>query len=130
MYFYLIMDLKQGTLYLIRHNEEKFQHFEGTFKGYTYTNAGYKNVLYPAFKNLIKYRYTIFTKNKEHYDDSNYYEHTDNPPHIEIILDFKNTTFYHAEKVKNGKKAIQNRERRTVNMILRQILNDPYFEWL
>ena len=122
------MDLKEGTIYLIRHNEEKFQHFEGTFKEYAYSNRGYSNVLYPTFKNIIKYRYKIST-NIEHYDDSNYYEHTDFPPHREEFLDFKNTTFYDAEKVKNGQKAIQNRERRSVNMIIRQIIGDPNFEW-
>ena len=122
------MELKKGTVYLIRHNEEKFQHFEGTFKEYAYSNRGYNNVLYPTFKNIIKYRYKIST-NIKHYDDSNYYEHTDTPPHREEFLDFKNTTFYDAEKVKNGQKAIQNRERRTVNMILRRLIGDEHFEW-
>ena len=119
------MELKEGTLYLIRHNEEKWQHFEGTFKEYAY--LGYNNVLYPTFNNVIQYRYAIHT-NIEHYDDSNYYEHTDTPPHREF-LDFKNITFYDAEKVKSGKKAIQQRERRTVNMILRRLIGDEHFEW-
>ena len=121
------MELKEGTLYLIRHNEENFQHFEATFKEYAYSNRGYNNVLYPTFKNIIKYRYKIYTKT-QHYDDTNYYEHTDFPTHEEI-LDFKNITFYDAEKVKSGKKAIQNRERRTVNMILRRLIGDEHFEW-
>jgi hypothetical protein len=122
-------ELKKGTVYLIRHKEEKWHHFEGTFKEYTYTNLGYNNVLYPTFKNVIRY-YTInpITK-KEHDGDYNYYKPTDNHPHMDVFLDFRNITFYDAEKVKNGKKAIQKRERRTVNMILRRLIGDECFEW-
>ena len=120
-------ELKVGTVYLIRHNEEKWHHYEGTYKGYTIP-IGYNNV-YPTFKNVIKYKYTIHA-NKEHYDDSNYYEHDDFPTHIEVaLIDFKNITFYDAEKVKSAKKAIQNRDRRIVNMILRRLIGDKHFEW-
>ena len=118
------MELKEGTVYLIRHNDNKYRHFEGTFKRYTILN----NTVYPAFKNFIKYRCKVST-NIKHYDDSNYYEHTDDFPYIEVLIDFKNTTFYDSKKVKNGQKAIQNRERRTVNMILRRLIGDEHFEW-
>ena len=119
----MMLELKQGTVYLIRHNEEKWEHFEGTFKEYTFTHLGYNNVLYPKFNNVIRY-YKINPTNK----DDNYYI-PDIPPHMDIFLDFKNITFYDAEKVKNGKKAIQNRERRTINMILRRLIGDEHFEW-
>jgi hypothetical protein len=118
----MMSELKQGTLYLIRHKEEKWEHFEGTFKEYIYTHLGYNNVLYPKFDNVIRY-YMIDPTNKHDYYIP------DKPPHMAIFLDFKNITFYDAEKVKNGKKAIQNRERRTVNMILRRLIGDEHFEW-
>lgn len=88
------------------------------------------------FINLVCYLRTHLED--DHYSDSNYrrsyYRH-----HVAPIVTFSNTIhcrYYDAEKVKtfdkvkNLQKAIQSRERRSTNMILRQLIGDPNFEWL
>lgn len=121
-----ILDLKQGSVYLIRHDLEKYRHFEGTFTEYEIIRNG---KMAPKFINCVCY-IRIHVEH-DHYSDSNYCRsnnRNDSKPII-VFCDDVNTRYYHAEKVKNLQKAIESRERRSLNMILRKIIGDPNFEW-
>lgn len=125
-----ILDLKQGSVYLIRHDLDKYRHYEGTF---IETRTMYGK-LSPEFINCVCYIRQV--ENIDHYSDSNYcisqYQN-DSDPH-RIFCDPIRTRYYDAEKVKmfdkvkNLQKAIQSRERRSTNMILKRLVNED-FEW-
>ena len=125
-----MLDLKQGIVYLIRHEIDKYRHFEGTFSEYEIIN----DKLNPKFINCVCYIRTHIQR-VDHYSDSNYSRsHSDSNP-INIFCDPIRTRYYDAvkvrtfDKVKNLQKAIQSRETRSVNIILRQLIGDPNFEW-
>ena len=126
-----ILDLKQGSVYLIRYVYDKGRHYEGTFSEHQIINGK----LDTKFINLVCYLRTAFEG--DHYSDSNYCR-SPHRHHSDPIVTFSNTIhcrYYDAvkvktfDKVKNLQKAIQSREIRSVNMILRQLIGDPNFEW-
>ena len=124
------MELKEGTVYLIRHNEEKFQHFEGIFKDYISVPYGEGRHLAPRFINCYCYNRTHDEK-VDNYSDSSYSigSGRNDLNMTYVFCDIINTRYYDSKKVKNVQKAIQQRERRTVNMILRRLIGDEHFEW-
>lgn len=128
-----LIDLKQGSVYLIRHDFEKYRHVEGTFSEYETISNG---KMAPKFINCLCY-IRIHVEHVNHYSDSNYCRSNninDLNPMITFCDDIR-TRYYDSEKVrmfdkvKNLQKAIQSRERRSVNMILRQLIGDPNFQW-
>ena len=126
-----VVDLKQGNVYLIRYIFDKYRHYEGTFSEHRIINGK----LDTKFINLVCYLRTN-VEHFDHYSDSNYcisHYPNDSAP----IVIFSNTIkcrYYDAvkvktfDKVKNLQKAIQSRERRSVNMILKRLVNE-HFEW-
>lgn len=124
------MELKQGTLYLIRHDSDKHRHFEGIFKEYVSVPFHKTTVLAPTFINCYGY-YRNTSEKVYNYSDSNYYRSSDRNElnTTNTFCDPINTRYYDSKKVKNSQNAKQNRERRTVNMILRRFIGDPNFEW-
>jgi hypothetical protein len=123
------MDLKEGTVYLIRNDTEKYRHFEGTFNEYNIIPipSSEASIVAPKFLNCFLYHRNHLEK-VDTYSDSNYSKSSEFNP-INIFCDPIGTRYYDAEKVKNGQKAIQQRERRTINMILRRLIGDDCFEW-
>ena len=125
-----ILDLKQGSVYLIRYNFDKYRHFEGTFSEHL-TIYGELN---PKFINCVCYIREV--EHIDHYSDSDYYiSHYQNDQEpINVFSSVARASFYDAvkvktfDKVKNLQKAIQSRERRSVNMILKRLVNED-FEW-
>ena len=123
--------MKQGSVYLIRHDRDKYRHYEGTFSEIRTINGK----LSPEFINCVCY-IRIHVENIDHYSDSNYcrshYRNDLNPNRI--FCDRIRTRYYDAvkvktfDKVKNLQNAIQSRERRSVNMILKSLVNED-FEW-
>lgn len=128
------MELKEGTIYLIRNDREKYRHFEGIFK--EYVSLPYGGVPYmgeklaPKFINCYCYRRND-VETVDQYSDSNYYRSSNiyELNLTSVFADPIHTRYYDAEKVKNAHHAKQNRERRTVNMIIRRFIGDPNFEW-
>ena len=126
-----ILDLKQGSVYLIRYNFDKYRHFEGTFSEHL-TIYGELN---PKFINCVCYIRKV--EHIDHYSDSDYYlsHHQNDQNSINVFSSVTRASFYNAEKVKtfdklkNLQKSIESRERRSVNIILRQLIGDPNFEW-
>jgi hypothetical protein len=120
------MDFKEGRVYLFWFR--KNVHCEGTFVTYDSSNK-------PLFRNIIYgHRYHEFKDIKfDNYNEYNYKFFNsckfNNDTQIGAF-DFNNYDykFYDAEKVKNGQNAINNMERRTVNMILKRLVNEE-FEW-
>jgi hypothetical protein len=125
-----ILDLKQGNVYLIRHDFDKYRHYEGTFIETRTINGK----LSPEFTNCVCYIRQV--EHINNYSDSDYrishYQNDSNP--INIFCDPIRTRYYDAvkvktfDKVKNLQKAIQSRERRSANMILKRLVNED-FEW-
>jgi hypothetical protein len=125
-----ILDLKQGSVYLIRHDLNKYRHFEGTFIESRTINGK----LSPEFTNCVCYIRQV--EHIDHYSDSDYcrsqYQSDQNPNHV--FCDPIRTRYYDAvkvktfDKVKNLQKATESRERRSVNMILKRLVNEE-FEW-
>ena len=127
-----LLDLKEGSVYLIRYVYDKYRHYEGTFSEYRIINGN----LDTKFINLVCYLRTN-VDHFDHYSDSNYcisHYPNDSAP-IVIFSSTARARFYDAEKVKmfdkvkNLQKAIESRETRTVNMILKRLVNED-FEWL
>ena len=126
-----LLDLKQGSVYLFRYVYDKYRHYEGTFSEHLTINGQ----LSPEFINCLCYIRQV--EHIDHYSDSDYcishYQNDSNPNRI--FCDPVRTRYYDAEKVKmfdklkNLQKAIESRERRTVNMILKRLVNE-HFEWL
>jgi hypothetical protein len=124
------VDLKQGNVYLIRRDFDKYRHYEGTFIETRTINGK----LSPEFINCVCYIRQV--EHIDHYSDSHYcishYQNDLNPNRI--FCDPIRTRYYDAEKVKmfdklkNLQKAIQSRERRSANMILKRLVNED-FEW-
>lgn len=124
------MDLKEGTVYLIRNDNNKYRHFEGTFHEYYIIPSPSRGVsiLAPKFLNCSLY-HSNHPEKVYNYSDSDYTKSSEFNPMGNVFCDPINTKYYDAEKVKNGQKAIQKKERRTINMILRKLIGDEYFEW-
>jgi hypothetical protein len=125
-----LLDLKEGNIYLIRYNFDKYRHFEGTFIEYLTINGE----LNPKFINCLCYIRQV--QHIDHYSDSDYcisdYQNDRFP--INVFSSATRASFYDAEKVKtfdkvkNLQKSIESRERRSVNMILKRLVNED-FEW-
>lgn len=125
-----LLDLKHGSVYLIRYNFDKYRHYEGTFSEHL-TIHGELN---PKFINCVCYIRQV--EHIDHYSDSDYcisHYPNDSAP----IVIFSSTTrcrYYDAvkvktfDKVKNLQKAIESKERRAVNIILKRLVNED-FEW-
>jgi hypothetical protein len=128
-----LLDLKEGCVYLIRYNFDKYRHYEGTFSQ-TRTINGELN---PEFINCFCYIRQV--EHIDHYSDSHYCldkrDYYNNPNSINVFSSVARANFYDAkkvktfDKVKNLEKSIQSRERRSANMILRQLIGDPNFQW-
>ena len=124
-----VQDLKEGGVYLIRYNFDKYRHYEGTFSQTRTINGELK----PEFINCHCYIRQV--EHIDHYSDSHYcIDIRDHPNSINVFSSVARANFYDAkkvktfDKVKNLQKAIQSRERRTVNMILKRLVNED-FEW-
>jgi len=127
-----LLDLKPGSIYLIRYIFNKYRHFEGTFIEHLTINGE----LNPKFINCVCYIRQV--EHIDHYSDSHYcisiphYQNDHNS--INVFSSTARARFYDAvkvktfDKVKNLQKAIESRERRTVNMILKRLVNED-FEW-
>jgi hypothetical protein len=102
------MDLKEGTLYLIRYKLDKKRIFTGTFK--FCTKDKWSNKMNADFTNVMN------NSSKETIDEVSIYNYTD-------------YHYYDAEKVKSAKQAIENMEKRALNQILKRLVNE-HFEWL
>ena len=125
------MDLKEGTVYLIRNiYDNKYRHFEGTFSEYISLPYRGGRQLAPKFINCNCYNRIHFGK-VDKYSDSSYSRGNERRylNSNSVFADPIHTRYYDAEKVKNAQHAKQNRERRTVNMIIRQLIGDETFEW-
>lgn len=116
-------ELKEGTVYLIRNIYEKNWHYEGKFTRYE-TNIS--NKLCMVFRDVNVYTRREDVKHN-HYCGDNYKCFKTSPY---VIFHTDVYEYYDYEKVKNGQNAIQNRERRTINMIIRRFIGDETFEWL
>ena len=119
------MDFKEGKVYLF-YFRKNVHCCEGTFVKYDSSNK-------PLFRNII-YGHNLSKDVKFHnYNEYNYHFSNsckfNNDTQIGTF-DFNNYNykFYDAEKVKNGQNAINNMERRAVNMILKRLVNEN-FEW-
>ena len=121
------MELKEGTVYIIRskfNKSPKFNksHFEGTFiRRQTRTDS---NELFYRFENVICYttRKPVYLY---HYIDA--YCMGDCESNLTGLFD-TNNNFYDAEKVKSAKKAFQSMEKRSLDMVLKRLVNEN-FEW-
>jgi hypothetical protein len=127
-----VLDLKEGCVYLIRYNFDKYRHYEGTFS----QNQTINGELNPKFINCICYIRQV--EHIDYYSDSDYCldkRDYNNPNSINVFSSVARANFYDAkkvktfDKVKNLQKAIESREKRSVNMILRQLIGDPNFQW-
>ena len=102
------MDLKEGTLYIIRFKHDKKRIFVGTFKCFiNHTKGDKKNA--------------NFTNVTAHYTN-----------HISNELSFYNYTdynYYDVCKLNNAQKARHDMERRAIDMVLKRVVNEE-FEWL
>jgi hypothetical protein len=126
-----LVDLKQGNVYLIRRIFDKYRHYEGTFIETRTINGK----MSPEFINCVCYIRQV--EHIDHYSESDYCRshcQNDSNPNM-VFCDPIRTRYYDAEKVKmfdkvkNLQKAIESRERRSVNMILRKFIGDPNFDW-
>jgi hypothetical protein len=99
------MDLKEGTIYLIRYRFDKTRIFVGTFKRVT------KNLNIPSaeFINVRAYYTTAISPKRTfcHYTDYDYYD---------------------VCKINNAKKARYDMEKRALDLVLKRVVNE-YFEW-
>ena len=100
------MDLKEGTIYLIRYKVHKNHVFTGTFKCFVknthnITNANFINVT------------TYYSRDISH--ELSFYNYTD-------------YNYYDVCKMNNAKKAKYDMESRALNMILKRLVNE-HFEW-
>jgi hypothetical protein len=99
------MDLKEGTLYIIRFKHDKKRIFVGTFKCFVNThnkmNANFTNVA-THYSNYIS-------------DELSFYNYTD-------------YNYYDVYKLNNAKKARHDMEKRALDMVLKRTVNE-HFEW-
>lgn len=103
------MDLKEGTIYLIRHkhNDDKKRVFTGIFK--RFVKDAYCNKMNAEFINVTCYY-------KKSTSDLTFWNYTD-------------YNYYDVCKMNNAKKARHDMEKRALDMILKRLVNE-YFEWL
>ena len=99
------MDLKEGTIYLIRYRFDKARIFIGTFKRFTKN----RNIPSAEFINVTAYYTTAISPELTfcHYTDYNYYD---------------------VCKMNNAKKARYDMEKRALDLVLKKLVNE-YFEW-
>lgn len=100
------MDLKEGTMYLIRYRFDKTRIFIGNFKRFP---KNIWNIPSAEFINVTAY-YTITISPKLtfcHYTDYDYYD---------------------VHKLNNAKKAKYDMEKRALDIILKRLVNE-HFEW-
>ena len=104
---FIIMLLKEGTIYIIRSKYNTKRTFTGTFKGCKKDN--YSNRMNAEFTNLSVYymRGKIASLTFYNYMDYNYYD---------------------VCKINNAKKARYNMEKRALDMILKRVVNEE-FQW-
>jgi hypothetical protein len=120
---------KEGEVYLFRFIQYPDWHYEGTFVQYKMTYS-YKMV--PVFRKIICCYKIDRGAKYDKYSDSNYRfidcHKVDNDTQLGIFGLDENYKYYDAKKVKNGQNAINNMEKRAVNMILKRLINEN-FEW-
>jgi hypothetical protein len=107
------MSLKEGTLYIIRYdyeNDNKW-HWEGKFIRY---EMNVSNELCDVFGDIHIYSMYQGVKN------------TYIPPYLTVK--HHRCKFYDSHKVKNAKKARENMEKRSLDIILKRLVNE-HFEW-
>jgi len=108
-----------GTTYIICSKKSKSYkskyHFEGDFVGCEADQYTFNNVIgYSSRKSALFHHYVDLYRNV---GQSN----------LTALFD-KNYNFYDANKVKNAKKARQSMEKRSLDMVLKRLVNEE-FEW-
>jgi hypothetical protein len=119
-----MIDFKEGHVYLF--NYRKNAHFQGTFVRY---EPVYNT---PLFRNIVFCFNRIKDVKFNNYNESNYRcinaRKINDTAIGEFDFNIHNYKFYDAEKVKNGQNAINNMEKRALDMILKRLVNE-HFEW-
>ena len=104
-------ELKEGTIYLIRSMYNTKFHYEGTFSKYETNESNQSSIFRDVSMYSKNYNYALGTYPKAQFQD--------NEPH----------KYYDAEKIYNATKAIQNMEKRALDLVLKRLVNED-FEWL
>ncbi len=104
-------ELKEGTVYLIRSMYNTKFHYEGTFSKYDTNDSNQLSIFKDVSMYSKNYNYCLGTYPKAQFYNNEPYK------------------YYHAEKVKNGQKSIQNMEKRALDLVLKRLVNEN-FEWL
>jgi hypothetical protein len=114
-YFYLLkMQLKIGTVYAV---DSEHETFIGTYRG------DISNRYFPPFRNLL-WDVKVRIKNKSHIIKS-----ISQPILVQYVSINKNDIVYDLDKIKHSaKKSIESFEQRTLNIILKRLVNEN-FEW-
>lgn len=100
------MDLKEGTLYIIRFKYDKKRIFVGTFKCFIKDT---RNKINANFTNVSAH-YTTHISN-----ELSFYNYTD-------------YNYYDVSKLNNAQKARHDMEKRAIDMVLKRVVNEE-FEW-
>jgi len=95
-----MMDLKEGTIYLIRYRLNKTRTFAGTFKRFTNRSAEFINV-------ITYYTTAIFP---------------------ELTFCHYDYDYYDVCKINNAQKARYDMEKRALDQILKRLINE-HFTW-
>ena len=100
------MDLKEGTIYMIRYKLYKDRIYTGTFRCFVkYT----KNIMNANFTNVSTHY------SRDICDELSFYNYTD-------------YHYYDVYKINNAKKARYDMEKRALDLILKRLVNEN-FEW-
>lgn len=100
------MDLKEGTIYMIRYKLYKDRIYTGTFRCFVkYT----KNIMNANFTNVSTHY------SRDICDELSFYNYTD-------------YDYYDVHKMNNAKNAQYDMEKRALDIILKKLVNE-HFEW-
>lgn len=115
-------DLKEGRVYVIEIPYHKFTRYNGD--KYTAFGKGiYKGHYSKGVSHYYLWDVTVYLRNT----NITFTGHDD--PDLRVLLLNKSNLFYDFEKIRdNSKRARQQMEHRSVNMILKKLVNDD-FEW-
>ena len=108
------MQLKRGTVYAV---DSEYETFIGTYRGEV------SNKYFPPYRNLL-WDVKVRIKNK-----SNIIKSKSTPILVQYISINKNDIVYDLDKIiHSAKKAKETFEKRTLNQILKRLVNE-HFEW-
>jgi hypothetical protein len=122
----LIMDFKEGNVYLFWFR--KNVHCEGTFVTYdSFNKPLFRNIIYGhSYHEYKDVKLNIY--NQYNYKFFNACQFNNDTQIGTFDFNNYNYKFYDAEKVKNGQNAIKNMEKRSLDIVLKLIVNE-HFEW-